>query len=192
VDERDRSLHEWNLVTGAEQNTQSDLAGWQIHGAFPDGARQRFTGKAVKSRLDMVPKAQRLPEVVSRSFVGAFSPDHHYFVQPLSMGLVGIEDARTGQSLGRVRGFLHGVHSLAFSPDSQRLAAGSDDRQAVKLWDIQGLQELVTLRGEGTVFSETHFSPDGNLLGSMNYKGVLHVWRAPSWAEIEATERTGL
>ena len=24
----------------------------------------------------------------------------------------------------------------------------------------------------------------------MNYKGVLHVWRAPSWTEIEAEERS--
>jgi hypothetical protein len=34
---------------------------------------------------------------------------------------------------------------------------------------------LVTLQGEGTEFSETHFSPDGNLLGTMNAIGVLHV-----------------
>src|SRR5204862_4998074 len=114
-----------------------------------------------------------------------------YFARTGPMGTVELQDAGTGHSLGRVRGFLQGVHSLAFSPDSRRLAAGSDDREAVKLWDIQSLQELVTLRGESTSFSQTRFSPDGNLIGTMNYRGVLHLWRAPSWAEIETAERIG-
>ena len=138
----------------------------------------------------MTPKAERLPEVVSRLFVGAFSPNDRFFARALPMGMVEIQDVGAGQLLGRVRGFLHGVHSVAFSPDSRRLAAGSDDLQAVKLWDTQSLQELVTLRGESTVFSQTRFSPDGNLLASMAFRGVLHVWRAPSWAEIEAAERS--
>jgi hypothetical protein len=32
------------------------------------------------------------------------------------------------------------------------------------------------------------FSPDGNVLGSLSLSEVLHLWRAPSWAEIEAAE----
>src|SRR5690349_6612783 len=106
------------------------------------------------------------------------------------MSVVEVEDGGTGQLLGRLRGVLQGIHSLGFSPDSRRLAAGSDDRQAVKLWDIQSLQELVTLRGESSAFSQTRFSPDGNLLGTMNYRGLLHVWRAPSWPEIEAANES--
>ena len=50
-------------------------------------------------------------------------------------------------------------------------------------------QELLTLEGEGSLFYRTAFSPDGNVLGSMNWSGVLHLWRAPSWAEIEAAEK---
>ena len=33
------------------------------------------------------------------------------------------------------------------------------------------------------------FAPDGNVLGSMNDHGLLHLWRAPSWEEIEAKEK---
>ena len=106
------------------------------------------------------------------------------------MGTVEITDGATGHPLGQLRGFLQGVHSVAFSPDSRRLAAGSDDRQAVKLWDLQSFQELVTLRGESSAFSQTRFSPNGDLLGTMNYKGLLHVWRAPSWPEIEAVNKS--
>ena len=60
----------------------------------------------------------------------------------------------------------------------------------MKLWDIESQQELLTLRGEGAAYSQTRFSPDGNLLGTMNARGVLHVWRAPSWDEIAEAERT--
>ena len=39
------------------------------------------------------------------------------------------------------------------------------------------------------VVAAVAFSPDGNVLGSVNGNGILHLWRAPSWAEIEAAER---
>ena len=152
------------------------------NGAFPNGLQQRLLAPTIRRRLDSLPKAERPPESVSRAFWGAFSPDHRYFARARGLQL---EDAATGQVLGP----FHGVHSVAFSPDSQRVVAGSDDRQAVKIWDTQTLQELLTLRGESTFFSQTRFSPDGNLLATMSFSGLLHVWRAPSWAEIEAAER---
>jgi WD40 repeat protein len=189
VDEQDKSLHEWNLGSAVAQPLEPDLADWQVHGAFPHGSRERSTGPAIKKHLDAVSEARRLPDRVSRLFVGAFSQDHQYFARTRPMGVVEVAEGESGRTLGQVRGFLQGVHSLAFSPDSRRLAIGSDDRQAVKLWDLQSFQELVTLRGQSTAYSQTRFSPDGNLLGTMNSRGVLHVWRAPSWAEIDAAEQ---
>ena len=47
-------------------------------------------------------------------------------------------------------------------------------------------QEVLTLEGQGSSFESTAFSPDGSILGSKNAHGVLHLWRAPSWTEIEA------
>lgn len=81
-----------------------------------------------------------------------------------------------------------GVHSIAFSADGSRLALGSDGREAVKLWDLDSLEELLTLSAQGSVFNLTQFSPDGNVLGSLNKSGVLYLWRAPSWEEIAAVE----
>jgi WD40 repeat protein len=188
VNENDHSLHEWSLASGQEQTPKPDLADWQIRGAFPHGTRERLLAPAMKRYLDGAPEHGRLPDRVSRVFAGAFSRNGHYFARARPMSLVEVEDVETGRTLAQVRGFLQGVHSLAFSPDDRRLAVGSDDRQAVKLWDLQSFQELVTLRGSSSAYSQTRFSPDGNLLGTMNSRGVLHVWRAPSWAEIEAEE----
>jgi WD40 repeat protein len=78
--------------------------------------------------------------------------------------------------------------SVAFSPDGKRLATGGAGESAVTLWDLESQQELLALAGEGSNFWRSEFSPDGNVLGSENMKGALHLWRAPSWAEIEAAE----
>ena len=188
VHENDQSLHEWDLISGVEQRPGPDLKDWRVRGSFPHGSRERFTGPALKRYLDAAPAPQRLPDRVSRVFAGAFSQDHHYFARARPLSLVEVEDVESGRTLGQLRGILQGVHSLAFSPDSRRLAVGSDDRQAVKLWDLQSFQELVTLPGSSSAYTQTRFSPDGNLLGTMNARGVLHVWRAPSWQEIEAEE----
>ena len=86
-----------------------------------------------------------------------------------------------------VRGYSWGL-SVAFTPDSKRLATGAEGKQAVTLWDIESEQELLAVEGDGSNFWRTEFSPDGNVLASENMKGVLHLWRAPSWGEIDATE----
>ncbi|MHC4692875.1 MAG: WD40 repeat domain-containing protein [Planctomycetota bacterium] len=84
---------------------------------------------------------------------------------------------------------MQGAHAVAFSPDGRRLATGGDGREAVKLWDVSTRRELLRLPGQGTLFSYVAFSPDGIWLAACNYwEGKLHLWRAPSWEEIEAAE----
>ncbi|MBM3854525.1 MAG: WD40 repeat domain-containing protein [Verrucomicrobia bacterium] len=85
-------------------------------------------------------------------------------------------------------------HSVAFSPDGARLAVGAGGREAIVLWTAQSHEPVLTLEGTGALFLATSFSPDGNCLGSRstlvpNSDGILHLWRAPSWAEIAAAEK---
>ncbi|PWU18361.1 MAG: hypothetical protein C5B50_09230 [Verrucomicrobia bacterium] len=78
--------------------------------------------------------------------------------------------------------------SLAFSPDSTRLAVGNGTKEAIKIWDVETRRELLALPGNGGLFHNTAFASDESLLGSINEAGQLHLWRAPSWAEIELEE----
>ena len=69
------------------------------------------------------------------------------------------------------------------------LAIYADHASNAELWDVEGHRELLTLEGTGSWFNSSAFSPDGTVLGSNTLLGRLHLWRAPSWAEIEAAER---
>src|SRR5262249_34985059 len=94
----------------------------------------------------------------------------------------------TLQPLDTLKGFLLGAHSVAFSPDGKRIAGGSNGREAVKLWDIETHQEVMTLQGEGSVFQSISFSPNGNSLMAQNADGICHICSARWWREIAEAE----
>ena len=45
-----------------------------------------------------------------------------------------------------LEGHLHGVFSVAFSPDGQRIVSGANDRR-VKIWDAETGAEVSSLEG---------------------------------------------
>ncbi len=119
----------------------------------------------------------------------AFSRDGKYFAAASEYGYARLWETAGLEEGPTFKGMLQAVHSVAFSPDGKRLAGGGGGREAIKLWDVESGHELLTLEGEGTEYESSAFSADGNLLGAMNITGVLQLWRAPSWAEINAIEK---
>ena len=103
-------------------------------------------------------------------------------------GTVELWDIPTQKRSALLRGVLLGYHSLAFSPDGKRVAAGSNGQEAVKMWDLQSHEEVATLAGQGSFFTNLKFSTDGNTIAAKNWNGVIHFWTAPSWKEIETAE----
>jgi hypothetical protein len=59
----------------------------------------------------------------------------------------------------------------------------------VKLWSVESQQELLTLESRESRFVQGAFSRGGNYLGALSMEGYVHLWRAPSWEEIEAAEK---
>jgi WD40 repeat protein len=78
---------------------------------------------------------------------------------------------------------LDGGKNVGFSPDGKRLAIGRN------VWDLESRRRLLdgrVLSGQLLSFHDVRFSPDGNVLGSRGVPhGELHLWRAPSWDELE-------
>jgi WD40 repeat protein len=70
------------------------------------------------------------------------------------------------------------VTAVAFSPDGQILASGSDDK-TIKLWDLQTGVEIATLSGHDSYVQSVAFSPDGKTLVSGGYDKTVKVWQVP-------------
>jgi WD40 repeat protein len=119
----------------------------------------------------------------------AISPDESTIAGACEDGALVLWDTRTLVRTGVLRNVLLGLHSVAFSPDGQRIVAGSNGKEAIKIWDFASHQDLATLEGKGSLFRNACFSPDGNMIAARNWNGMLHVWRAPSLQDINATEQ---
>ena len=67
------------------------------------------------------------------------------------------------------------VRSVAFSPNGQTLASGSDDT-TVRLWQVSDGTLLSTLKGHTDWVRSVAFSPDGQTLASGSTDGIVQLW----------------
>ena len=192
--EDDQSLRVLDLATGKETSRWevSMLGDWPELAVSPDERWCiHFGWGGASSLIEMATgHVHNLKFNLKEVSSAVFSPDGKLLAAASWKGLVRLWETTSWREVRSLRGVLLGCHSVAFSPDGTRLAMGSNGQEAVKLWDTSTYQDLLTLPGSGSVFLSTAFSPDGNVLGSMTASGLLHLWRAPSWAEIDAAEKT--
>jgi WD40 repeat protein/tRNA A-37 threonylcarbamoyl transferase component Bud32 len=140
------------------------------------------TGRNESEDLDFF--AERFPQ---------FSPDGRLLA---AREVIDIKLRETGtfREVATLPTVMRMPQSVAFSPHGDRLAVGSSDTEAVILWNPRTREPVLTLAGNGAQFIRTAFSPDGSRLGSRSSilpgeDGTLHVWRAPTFEEIEAAEK---
>jgi WD40 repeat protein len=180
--------YEWDLKTGRE------LQSWPL-GPFRSSIAASLDEKyyaAIAYENSVWFKSLANGEVTEtnlnflESDAAALSSDGRLLAVGSNLGYARVWDTTTWQQVADLRGF-NAIHSLAFTADGKRLAVASGRQETVKLWDTTW-QSVLTLQGQVSTFIDTQFSPDGNAIGSLNRTGTLHIWRAPSWAEIDAAE----
>jgi DNA-binding beta-propeller fold protein YncE len=69
------------------------------------------------------------------------------------------------------------VSSVAFSPNGQLIASGSDDR-TVRLWDVHGNLIGRPFIGHKSEVNSVAFSPDGQTIASSSRDNTVHLWRS--------------
>jgi WD40 repeat protein len=185
----DNSLHEWDLTAGREIQSWRAPAEFGATSLTPDEREcLAISGLKDDSVLrNLVDNSQRQLNLdAPETDFGVFSPDGKLFAISSSMGLARVWNTSGWKPVATLGNFLTGVHGVSFSPDGKRLAIAGHDKEAVRLCDTESWQDVMTLEGPGGI-AHVAFSPDGNAVawGSRN---AIVVWRAPSWAEINAAE----
>lgn len=184
-------IHTWDVKgTGPTQSWSVALAHASRYTLSPDGRQVAVrAADGTQSILDLATGTeQTVPTAASLAGAPSFSSDSRWLALPSSAGWVKIWDVLHGRPQAELSGFVLGVHSAAFSPDNRRLIAGSGGAEAVRLWDCDGFEPLLNLAAEGSIFGTAAFSRDGAVIGARNALGQLHLWSAPTLAEIDALE----
>ena len=78
-----------------------------------------------------------------------------------------------------LRGHMHDVSSIAFSPDGKTIASGSVD-ETIILWDTDTGKRKMTLTGHSGAVTSLAFSPDGQILASGSFDATIRLWELSS------------
>ena len=77
--------------------------------------------------------------------------------------------------LQTLKGHSNWVWSVAYSPDGQTLASGSDDT-TIKLWNVKTGNLLQTLTGHSELVTSVAYSPDGQTVASGSLDKTIKLW----------------
>ena len=161
----------WRQYLG--NNSVSEELGTILDKLIENAANRRYQ-TAVEVLKDLNPQAAialQTPPKISKP------------VKPTSTRAQPQQQTHNWQCLHTLTGHKNLIYSVAFSPNEEILASGSDDK-TIKLWRVQDGQEIITLTGHNNSIYTVAFSPDGEILASSSHDKTIKLWRMKDGQEI--------
>jgi len=178
------------VLAEVRDRIQRDISAWS-----PDGL-QIVSGYSLGTYSIIIwdPQSgktlQTLRNSASGEYLGAlaWSPDGKEIAaggsQPSGggedLGTLDVWEAATGKSIDLTTAAIQfdRIQSLAWSPDSRYLAAGTDSGR-ILLWDMANQVPIALLIGHKSDVNGFSWSPDGKQLASSSSDGTVLVWPSP-------------
>ena len=86
-----------------------------------------------------------------------------------------------------LKGHTDKIKALAFTPNGNMLASGSDDG-TIRVWNTSTGTEMLSLPSDNTLFLT--FSEDGRILASRNRDGTIYLWDITTGKQFNSIEGT--
>ena len=153
-----------NKKNVAVQQVSDPIAPDSLQWHLPEGAKARLG----KGRINKI----------------AYSPDGKRLAVASSIG-VWIYDADSGKELDLLTKNTDWVQSIAFNPNGNILASGSDDG-SIRLWDTRTSTHLRTMTEHTSMITNVVFSGNGKMLASSSRDNTIQLWDTQS-GEIRKT-----
>jgi WD40 repeat protein/serine/threonine protein kinase len=113
----------------------------------------------------------------------AFSADGKRLASGAKDTTARVWDVETGANVATYRGHTGEVRCVAFHPDGRRVASAAGE--AVKLWEIDGLQSDKLLAAHAAAIGTVQASGDGKLLATAAADNTIKLWNVRSADQLE-------